>query len=119
MFLSSIGLGRARFVVLAVDDSPSVRRNVSHIRHLYPHLPLAARVHDLGEAAQVEAMGATFAFPEAVEAGLQFGQKMLEQAGVTADKAESLIEAVRRNDYELIRAIPDGQVARSERLTEK
>jgi glutathione-regulated potassium-efflux system ancillary protein KefC len=108
-FLASLGIGRAKLVVLAVDNSSAVRRSVTHLRHLYPHVPLVARVRDLADAERVKDMGVTFAFPEAVEAGLQFGREVLEQAGVAADEADGVIDAVRRNDYELIRSLTDGK----------
>jgi glutathione-regulated potassium-efflux system ancillary protein KefC len=102
-FLSSIGLGRARLAALAVDHPPAVRRGVSHIRRLFPHVPLVARVRDLTEAEQVIAMGASVAFPEAIETGLEFGKEVMHRAGVPADEADGLIAAARRDHYKLVR----------------
>lgn len=107
-FLGSVGLGRAALAVIATDNRLATRRGVTLIRQLFPHVPLLARVRDLREAAEIEAMGATMALPEVVESGLNFGREVLTRAGLPGDEAESLVDSVRRNDYEFIRALADG-----------
>ena len=110
-FLASVGLGRARLAVMAVDNELVTDRGVSHIRQFFPHVTLVVRVRDLRVAADVLAMGASVAFPDSVEASLQFSREVLHQAGIPADEAENLVEHVRRNDYELIRTISEGRPA--------
>jgi len=94
---------QAILVVLTIDHAPTALRTVSHLRNIYPRVPIIARARDLEACGQLLDAGATQAFPEALEASLRLGAKALEMVGAPADNAELLLQGIRDEGYELIR----------------
>jgi len=94
---------QAMLVVLTINHSPTALRTVSHLRNIYPRVPIIARARDLEACGLLLDAGATQAFPEALEASLRLGAKALEMVGAPADNAELLLQGIRDERYELIR----------------
>ena len=93
----------AILVVLTINHTPTALQTVSHLRNIYPRVPIIARARDLEACGQLLDAGATQAFPEALEASLRLGAKALEMVGAPADNAELLLQGIRDEGYELIR----------------
>jgi glutathione-regulated potassium-efflux system ancillary protein KefC len=101
--LAAAHVERAMLVVLTINHSPTALRTVSHLRNIYPRVPIIARARDLEACGLLLEAGATQAFPEALEASLRLGAKALEMVGAPADNAELLLQGIRDEGYELIR----------------
>jgi len=102
---------RATLVVLTIDHSPTTLRTVSHLRNIYPQVPVIARARDLEASAHLLHAGATQAFPETIEASLRLGAEALQMVGASADSVDLLIQGVRETGYQLVREREEGDVA--------
>ena len=98
---------QASLAVLTVNHGPTALLTISHLRNLYPQVPIIARARDLKACAQLLEAGATQAFPEALEASLRLGAEALQMVGAPADNAELLLQGVRDEGYELVREEPE------------
>jgi glutathione-regulated potassium-efflux system protein KefB len=90
-------------VVLTVEHGTIAVRATSHLRNAYPRIPIIARARDLKTCARLLDVGATEAFPEAIEASLRLGAKALQMVGAPGDNVDLLIQGVREKGYELVR----------------
>ena len=97
----------AILVVLTVNHTPTALQTISHLRNIYPRVPIIARARDLEACGQLLEAGATQAFPEALEASLRLGAIALEMVGAPADNAELLLQGIRDEGYELILEEPE------------
>lgn len=93
--LHHLGAGRARAIVVTMDDSAAARHVVLSLRAEFPSLPLIARARDAEHGRQLVEAGASEVIPEALEAALQMGVHVLTRVGVDAETGERLIEAER------------------------
>ena len=93
--LHHLGAGRARAIVVTMDDSAAARHVVLSLRSEFPSLPLIARARDAEHGRQLVEAGASEVIPEALEAALQMGVHVLARVGVDAETGERLIEAER------------------------
>jgi glutathione-regulated potassium-efflux system protein KefB len=98
---------QASLAVLTISDTPTALLTVSHLRNLYPQVPIIARARDLEACARLLEAGATHAYPEALEASLRLAAEALQMVGAPADNAELLLQGVRDKGYELIREEPE------------
>jgi len=94
---------KATLAVLTINRGPTALQAVSHLRNLYPKVPIIARARDLDECAQLLEAGVTQAFPETLEASLRLGAIALQMVGAPAGNAEMLLQGVRDTGYELVR----------------
>lgn len=93
--LHHLGAGRARAIVVTMDDTAAARHVVRSLRAEFPALPLIARARDAAHARELMAAGASEVIPEALEAALQMGVHVLDRVGVDADTGARLINAER------------------------
>ncbi|MBC7206397.1 MAG: cation:proton antiporter, partial [Methyloversatilis sp.] len=91
--LHHLGAGRARAIVVTMDDMAAARHVVHSLRAEFPALPLIARARDATHARELMAAGASEVIPEALEAALQMGVHVLDRVGVDADTGARLIES--------------------------
>jgi CPA2 family monovalent cation:H+ antiporter-2 len=94
--LRSVGLKDAVAVVICTDDPGVPGRVLAVTSKLAPAVPVIVRAHDDAHSSELLAAGATRVVPEVLEAGLELAQIALEQAGIPAPVAHSLIEAKRQ-----------------------
>lgn len=75
--LRRVGLGRARALVVTLNDGAAAERTIVAARSLNPTLLIVARARDAGHAARLYGLGATDAVPETIEASLQLAESVL------------------------------------------
>ncbi len=97
--LAAIHAERASLVVITVDDSPTALRTVSVLRDICPQVPIIARAWDLEASSRLLVAGATYAYPEAIEASLRLGATALRMLRIPDDKVDQIIQGVRDWDY--------------------
>jgi CPA2 family monovalent cation:H+ antiporter-2 len=91
--LERAGARNARAFVVTLDAPGAAERMVVAIRKLAPNAQVFARAKDAAHAARLAALGAA-AIPEAVEASLQLGGRVLEALGLPDEAvAQRLLEA--------------------------
>lgn len=105
---------KARSVVVTLEDVAAAERLVGLLRQFYPHLPIQLAAPDLPTQDAMRRLGVAEAVCTAIEGNLQLGEAMLRSAGVTAPDIESLMVALRHDDYALIRGCPTGEPSPAE-----
>jgi monovalent cation:proton antiporter-2 (CPA2) family protein len=100
--LAAAGVGRARLVILTMDDMLAADRALAAIRFLAPGLPIQVRVKSLAIGARLLATGATHVVAETAESSLQLGRAALLASGLPETEVEPMIAAFRQDDYALL-----------------
>jgi monovalent cation:H+ antiporter-2, CPA2 family len=96
--LGLVGADRARMFVVTVNEPKAAERMVAAARKINPDAPVFARAADPAHAIRLLRLGAVDVIPEAVEASLELGERVLEALGVPADAAERRVDAVRAEE---------------------
>jgi CPA2 family monovalent cation:H+ antiporter-2 len=78
---------------------------VAAVRRERPDAVVFARARDAAHAAQLQKLGAVGVIPEAVEASLQLGSRLLESLGLSPDVVMHRVAALR--DEELGRLVQE------------
>jgi glutathione-regulated potassium-efflux system protein KefB len=100
--LASAHVEHASLVVITIDHGPTAERAVSHIRNQYPNIPVISRARDLEACGRLMEVGATHAYPEALESSLRLGSIALEMVNVPTENIDLLMQGVRSQNYQLI-----------------
>lgn len=98
--LKSVGASKSIGAVITVDQPALADQVVSAFQEVDPELPVFVRARDLTHVKELEALGASAAVPEALEASLQLGAITLASIGIMPDKISEILQEVRENDYE-------------------
>ena len=77
-----LNLGRARALVLTMDDPVLTVRLTKRVRAWVPDLTIVARARDASHAAELYKAGVTDAVPETLESSLQLSEAVLVDLGV-------------------------------------
>jgi len=81
-FLSRVGLGTARALVVTMDAPQAVEQVVTIAHGARPELTIVARARDAIHATHLYELGVTDAIPETIEASLQLADAVLVDIGV-------------------------------------
>ena len=103
--LESLGIGRARMVVITHDDTAAALRTLQQIRGHHPSLPVMVRTRDLSAVDELRAHGATEVIPETLEAGLMIASQALVQLGVPLSRVLERVQAEREEHYRHLREL--------------
>jgi len=102
--IDRLDLGRARALILTMDDPVLSVRLARRVRGYAPELTIVARARDPRHAAELYRAGVTDAVPETLESSLQLSETVLVDLGVAMgpviasihEKRDELREAIRR-----------------------
>ena len=100
--LAAAHVEQARLAVLTTNQGAASLQAASHLRNIYPQVPIIARARDLNESAQFLEAGVTKAFPETLESSLRLGAEALQMVGAPSVNAELLLQGVRDKGYQLL-----------------
>jgi len=98
--LHAAGAGRARIVIVAVDDRETALRILHLLKDEFRGIPVLCRAFDREHAMQLLAAGADFQIRETFESALVLGREALIQMGVPDAEADEVIETMRKRDTE-------------------
>jgi CPA2 family monovalent cation:H+ antiporter-2 len=98
--LQRIGVHRARAFVVTVNEPRAAERMLSAIRRLRPDALVIARAKDTEHARHMLQQGAVGVIPEAIEASLQLGGRVLEAIGVPDEAVVQRLAAARAEALE-------------------
>jgi len=105
VMLERLRLGKARALILTMDD-PVMSVNVTRrVRDWFPDLPIIVRARDTSHAADLYRVGASEVVPETLESSLQLAETALVELGVAMgpviasvhQKREDLRESIKRS----------------------
>jgi len=97
--LKSAGAGRAKSMVVTIDQPEQADSIVAALVGNFPSLPIVVRAKDLAHGLHLESRGATQAVPEALEASLQLGASAMSTMGVGPDDVIEIIQNVRSDEH--------------------
>lgn len=97
------GLARARTAFLSTTDADRLRTVALYLQERYPALDIYARVRTLDEQEDLRARGIRHAGITYLESTLFRGEALLKDMGVAEDQATTLIDSLRKDDYQLIK----------------
>lgn len=107
--LSTIKLDQASMLIVSIDHSLNAIKVVKHIKENYPHIKILARALDIKAMDKLLSSGASWVIAETLESSIRTGEEALSLMGVPNDEITTLLEAMRKNEYELIREITKEQ----------
>ena len=107
--LERVGARRVRAFVVTVNDPKAAERMVTAARKINPDAPVFVRAVDAAHAVRLLRLGAVGVIPEAVEASLQLGARLLEALGLPDDAVERRIGQARAKELSLLAADLDGK----------
>ena len=88
--LNSIGLGKAKLLIVAIGDDKQSTEVVEFVRRHYPDLTIIARAHGRQHAYNLHHAGADFIVRETFDAAIRSGRIALESLGVSQERAKEL-----------------------------
>jgi CPA2 family monovalent cation:H+ antiporter-2 len=106
--LESVGLDRARLMVVSHSDMSSALRSLSQIRMTRPDLPVVVRTRDESTVEKIMSAGALHVVPETLEASLTMASQVLLLLGVPSAQVMQHIQKQRASHYFLMRDIYRG-----------
>ena len=99
--LHAAGVTEALALVSLLSDPDATGRMVQAVRRLAPSLPLVVRTRYRLEAERVQAVGATVAVAEEMEASLEVLAQLLARLRVPGNVIETLLDVFRRESISL------------------
>ncbi|MEG3122576.1 cation:proton antiporter domain-containing protein [Sphingomonas sp. GB1N7] len=102
-----LNLGRAKALILTMDDPVLSVHLTRRVRNWVPDLTIVARARDTAHAAQLYKAGATDAVPETLESSLQLSEAVLVDLGVAVGPVIASIHEKRDELRKEIRAVAD------------
>jgi len=97
--LEALGAGRARAVVVTLDNPEAAERAVHLIHQRYPRLDIFVRARDFDHQRNLENAGASAIIPETFEMSLQLGASLLRRFGTGSDAVEGIVNDLRVDQY--------------------
>jgi len=103
--LRSVGIARASYVILTVQDKSLLRRMTKMISVEFSNVTVIAGVEDSKHAIGIRSLGAEVVIPYSIEMGIQLGGALLENIGVPSHEIVHMKDALRQNEYRMIEEI--------------
>jgi monovalent cation:H+ antiporter-2, CPA2 family len=96
--LEIAGAGRAKLLILALDDPDTTLDLVHTVRKHFPHLTLLARAFEWEDAHDLLEHGITYVYRESLDTSLRMGEDALRLLGFRAYQAHRAAQKFRRHD---------------------
>ena len=112
--LRAAGLMRARVLVITFEATHIAERIIDEVRKRRPNLPILVRTLDETDLERLEAVGATFVFPEILESSMLIARVLLEYLNIPTETIDELIERERSTRYRHLRSRFRGETERIE-----
>ena len=97
--LRSLGIERAKMVVVTVRDKKESKRAVNNIHMVFPDIPIIARAWDRDHADELREVGASVAMAEAFESSLMLGKAILSIIGTPDPEIARILDKFRVEEY--------------------
>jgi monovalent cation:proton antiporter-2 (CPA2) family protein len=101
--LKSAGAGRARLLVLAIDNHDVGLKVARRIRETFPDLRLYVRAHDRRHAYELSKIGVEYFERETFESAIHMGQEVLKAIGYRPESARTLSQKFAQHDRKTLR----------------
>ncbi len=101
--LESAGAGKAKLLVLAVDDPENTLKTAKRIKEAFPDLKIFARARDRRHAYELSKLGVHYFERETFESAIHMGQEVLKGLGYKHDSAWTLSQKFAQHDRRTLR----------------
>ena len=113
--LQAAGAGRAKMIVVALDNPEHFDRMVPLVRQYYPNLPIHARAKDRQHCAALIMQGASTAVSETLETSLRLSEEVLQGSSVAQSEIDRVINDFRKDYYsDVVQKVSDHRVVMGE-----
>jgi len=106
--LSTIKLEQASMMIVSIDHSLNAVKIVKHVKEYYAHIKILARAIDIKAMDKLMVAGASWVIAETLESSIRIGAEALSAVGVMPEEIASLLDSLRKNEYDLVREITKG-----------
>lgn len=100
--LESVGLQRARQVIICIDKTESSLEIVKTIRKHNQKLPILVRTRDDSQSEELKLAGASSVIPEVLESSLLIVKQVLLMLGMQRDEVRRKIQKAREQQYDIL-----------------
>lgn len=104
--LRSLGIARARLLVIAISDPAATRRMVRVARAISPTVHIIARTRYVVEIPELTRLGANVVIPEEFETSVEIFSRVLAHYQVARNDVERLVDEIRASHYQALRTGP-------------
>jgi monovalent cation:H+ antiporter-2, CPA2 family len=111
-FLERCGLGKAKALIITMDNPADAEQIVRDARAGHPELIIVARARDAHHATQLYGIGVSDAVPETIEASLQLAEAVLVDMGIPMGKVIASIHEKRDEFRQILQPIAGRAEAR-------
>jgi CPA2 family monovalent cation:H+ antiporter-2 len=102
--LETVGIDRARLVVISHDDAENAHRMLLLIRSMNPYMHVMVRTRDESQVELLRAAGATEVVPETIESGLMMASHVLLLLDIPQEQVIKRMQEERAERYPLLHA---------------
>lgn len=102
--LEAAGIGKARLLILAIDNSEALLETAELVKQQYPDLPVLARAKGRGDINRLKEVGVKDARREMFSASLEIGELALKELGYSAHQAHRTVLKFRGYDEKMLTA---------------
>jgi len=103
--LKKAGIGRARVLVIVVNDPFGTRQVVQTARMLSQSVHIIVRTRYMGEVSRLMDLGADEVIPEEYETAIEIFTRILYTYLIPEDEIERLVREIRAGGYKMLRSI--------------
>jgi CPA2 family monovalent cation:H+ antiporter-2/glutathione-regulated potassium-efflux system protein KefB len=96
--LKAAGAGRAKLIIVALDDSAQVLQLVNTVKKHFPNMHIIARAHGLEDTYELMDAGVLHVFRETIDTSLRAGTEALKIMGVRAYTAQRAYDLFLQHD---------------------
>jgi monovalent cation:H+ antiporter-2, CPA2 family len=106
--LEHAGIGRARILVIVINDPISTRAITQLAREMNPHIFLIVRTRFITDVKLLKELGADLVIPEEFETSIEIFTQVLRKYLVPIDETTRFIHEIRSNTYRMLRQPSSG-----------
>jgi CPA2 family monovalent cation:H+ antiporter-2 len=103
--LDAAGLGKARVLVIVINDAAATRRITETARRLNPKIYIIVRTRFLQEVQPLYALGADEVIPEEFETAVEIFTRVLKKYLLPKDQIDKFTAEVRAEGYQMFRTL--------------
>lgn len=101
--LKSVGLGRAKLLMISFAEYKRAMKTIQQIRDLGLDIPILVRAKDDRYLDELQEAGATEVIPELMEASLMLAKHTLVMVGKPIEKIHEIVQEEKANRYQMLR----------------
>jgi glutathione-regulated potassium-efflux system protein KefB len=101
--MAAISIASARLVIVTTSAYESTKRLIANLRQFYPQVAAMTAVQYLAQRDDLRRLGASDVVALVAEGAVGFARSVLDRLGVPVEQTDSIVKAVRSNDYAALR----------------